>query len=52
MFKKWKSLAESERGKKVKCFKSDNGGEYHIKEFENYCAYNGIHREKTTLRTL
>ena len=50
-FKIWKALVENEIVKKLKCLKFDNGGEYCNKEFEKYCAYNGIHREKTTLRT-
>ena len=51
-FKKWRALVENETGKKVKCLKSNNGGEYYSKDFEKYCSYNGICREKTTPRTL
>ena len=46
-FKKWKALAENETGKRLKCLRSDNGGEYCSKEFDSYCSHNGIHREKT-----
>ena len=46
-FKKWKALAENETGKRLKCLRSDNGGEYCSKEFESYCSYNGIRKEKT-----
>ena len=46
-FKKWKALVENEKGKILKCLKSDNGGEYCSKEFDGYCSYHGIHREKT-----
>ena len=46
-FKKWKSLAENEIGKRLKCLRSDNGGEYCSKEFDSYCSHNGIHMEKT-----
>ena len=46
-FKKWKALVENETGKSLKCLKSDNGGEYCSKEFDNYCSYNGIRRVKT-----
>ena len=46
-FKKWKDLVENETGKKLKCLRSDNGGEYFSKEFDNYCSYNGIRRQKT-----
>ena len=36
-FKKWKALVEIETGKKLKCLRSDNGGEYCSKEFDRYC---------------
>ena len=39
-------MVENETGKRLKCLRSDNGGEYCSKEFENYCSYHGIHREK------
>ena len=45
-FKKWKCLVENETGKKLKCLRSDNGGEYCSHEFEDYCSTNGIHRHK------
>ena len=45
-FKKWKALVENETGKILKCIRSDNGGEYYNKEFDSYCSYNEIHREK------
>ena len=32
--------------KKLKCLRSDNGGEYYSKEFESYYSHNGICREK------
>ena len=38
VFKKWKALVENETGLKLKCLRSDNGGEYCSKEFEEYCA--------------
>ena len=41
-FKKWKDLAENETGKRLKCLRSDNGGEYCSKEFDSYCSQNGI----------
>ena len=34
-FKKWKDLVENETGKSFKCLRSDNGGEYCIKEFDD-----------------
>eukprot|EP00253_Pinus_taeda_P023081 PITA_23081 len=50
-FKKWKALVEIETGKKLKCLRSDNGGEYCSKEFDRYCSEHGIRREKTVPRT-
>jgi hypothetical protein len=50
-FKKWKALVENETGKKLKCLRSNNGGEYCSKEFDDYCSYHGIHREKKVPRT-
>ena len=46
-FKKWKALVENETGKRLKCLKLDNGGEYCSKEFDRNCSKNGIRREKT-----
>jgi hypothetical protein len=34
-FKKWKSLVENETGKSLKCLRSDNGGEYCSKDFDD-----------------
>jgi hypothetical protein len=45
-FRKWKDLVENEARKRLKCLRSDNGGEYCSKEFDDYCSYHGIHREK------
>ena len=50
-FKEWKHLVENETGKRLKCPKFDNGGEYCNKEFDSYCSYNGIRREKTVPET-
>lgn len=36
---------------KLKYLKSDNGGEYYNKEFDNYCVENGIRREKIVPNT-
>ena len=46
-FKKWKALAENETGKRLKCLRSNNGGEYYNREFDSYYSHNGIRREKT-----
>ena len=50
-FKKWKCLLENEASKKLKCLRSDNGGEYYSHEFKDYCSTNGIHIHKTIPRT-
>ena len=47
-FERWKDLVENKIGKRLKCLRSDNGGEYCSKEFDSYCSHNGIHGEKTT----
>ena len=31
----------------MKCLKYHNEGEYYSKEFDSYCSYHGIHREKS-----
>ncbi|KAK3009710.1 hypothetical protein RJ639_013759 [Escallonia herrerae] len=50
-FKKWKALVENETGNKVKCLKSDNGGEYRNGGFQEYCSNNGIRLIRTVKRT-
>jgi transposase InsO family protein len=50
-FKKWKALVENETGKSLKCLRSDNRGEYCSKEFDDYCSYHVMRREKTVPRT-
>jgi hypothetical protein len=35
----------------LKCLRSDNGGEYCSKEFDDYCSYHGIRRENIVPRT-
>jgi hypothetical protein len=44
-------LVENDTRKRLKCIRSDNGGEYFIKEFDDYCSYHQIHREKIVLGT-
>ncbi|KAL4572640.1 hypothetical protein LXL04_019420 [Taraxacum kok-saghyz] len=46
-FKKWRAIVENEKNLKIKCFRSDNGGEYSSNEFVDYCAENGIRMMKT-----
>nr|KYP35161.1 Retrovirus-related Pol polyprotein from transposon TNT 1-94 [Cajanus cajan] len=51
IFKKWKFIVENETRLKIKCLKSDKGGEYNSTEFFNYYAENGIRMLKTILET-
>ena len=44
-------LVENETGKKLKCLRFDNGGEYCSHEFENYFSTNGIRKQKIVPRT-
>ena len=46
-FKKWMAMVELETGVKVKCLRSENGGEYIDGGFSEYCAVHGIRMEKT-----
>jgi hypothetical protein len=44
-------LINPTKGKWLKCLRSKNGGEYCNKEFDDYCPYHGICREKKVLGT-
>ena len=46
-FKKFKALAETEKGVKLKALRTDRGGEFTSREFSNYCISNGIKRDLT-----
>ena len=46
-FKEFKALVENLLDKKIKTLRSDNGGEYTLKEFESFCNDAGIKRELT-----
>ena len=50
-FKKWRAMVETETDLKLKCLRSDNGGEYISRGFREFCAANGIRMEKTIPRT-
>ncbi|KAE9352691.1 hypothetical protein PR003_g4254 [Phytophthora rubi] len=41
-FREFKALAETQTGYKVKCLRSENGGEYTSKRFNQFCALSGI----------
>ena len=44
-FQEFKALVETQIGRKIKVLRSDNGGEYILGEFVDYCAEVGIKRE-------
>ena len=50
-FKRFKELIENESDMKLKCLKSDNGGEFVSNEFGNYCNEHGIKRQFSAART-
>lgn len=50
-FKKFKALVEKESGCLIKCLRTDRGGEFTSKEFEEYCSSNGIKRQLTAAYT-
>ncbi|GJX59461.1 putative RNA-directed DNA polymerase [Tanacetum coccineum] len=46
VFKQFHALVERQTGKKLKCIRTDNGGEY-IVPFDAYCREHGIQYQKT-----
>jgi hypothetical protein len=46
-FEKWKVVVETETDLKLKCLRSDNGGEYEDEDFKQLYAVNGIKMQKT-----
>ena len=46
-FLEWKALAEKATKKKVRTFRTDNGGEYTSSQFENYLKAEGIRHKLT-----
>ena len=47
----WKSIVKKSSSKKIKTLRSDNGGEYTSKEFEDYLKKNGIRHKRTVPKT-
>ena len=47
VFQRFITMVETQIGKKVKCLRSDNGGEYMSKAFQDFCDTKGIKRELT-----
>jgi transposase InsO family protein len=50
-FKVYKEMVENEMDSKIKCLRSDNGGEFISKEFMDYCSRHGIKRQLSIART-
>lgn len=50
-FKIFKELFKNETDLKIKCLRSDNGGEFTSKSFRQYYDENGIKRKFSTART-
>jgi hypothetical protein len=44
-FQDFRSLVENQTGRKIQVLRSDNGGEYTSKEFEDYCTTTWIKKE-------
>ena len=44
-------MVEREKGKSLKCLRSDNEGEYTSNEFKSYCSEKDIRHEKTVPST-
>lgn len=51
VFKQFRALVENLTGRTIKCLRTDNGGEFTSKEFDNYCKETRIERHKTILYT-
>ncbi|KAH9734072.1 Integrase catalytic domain-containing protein [Citrus sinensis] len=51
VFKEYKARVELESGKKIKCLKTDNSGEYTDGEFLAFCKQEGIQRQFTVAYT-
>lgn len=50
-FKEFKIEVEHELGKKIKCLRTDNGGEYTSNEFNNYLKVVNIRKQLTCAKT-
>jgi transposase InsO family protein len=50
-FKIYKEMVENEMDSRIKCLRSDNGGEFTSKEFMDYCNIHGIKRQFSVART-
>ena len=50
-FKTFKELVKNETGSRIKCLRSDNGGEFTSDEFNKYYEEHGIKRQFSVART-
>ncbi|KAE8669377.1 putative LRR receptor-like serine/threonine-protein kinase [Hibiscus syriacus] len=50
-FKNFKARVELDSGNKIKCFRTDNGGEYTSEEFDDFCRKECIKRQFTVANT-
>ena len=50
VFKQFHALVERQSGEKLKCIRTDNGGEY-SGPFDEYCRQHGIRHQKTPPKT-
>jgi hypothetical protein len=50
-FKIYKEMVENEMDSKIKCLRSDNGGDFTSKEFIDYCSNHGMKRKLSVART-
>ena len=48
IFSDWLAMVENETGRKLKCLRIDNGGEFKCGEFVKFCRERGIRCEYTT----
>eukprot|EP00253_Pinus_taeda_P001674 PITA_01674 len=51
-FKAFKALVENDSDRKIKCLRSDRGGEFTSDEFFDFCEQHGIKRQFSTARAL
>ena len=51
IFKDFKARVELESGKRIKCLRTDNGGEYIDGDFIKFCKQEGIQRQFTVAHT-
>ena len=50
-FKEWKSLVETQTGRRIKTLRTDNGLEYLSDSFKKFCASHGIERHRAVRHT-